>query len=247
VSVDAPRFFDCNAVVGRFSAPVFGNWLGPDELVEELAYAGIAEALITHSYGKEVRASAGNDAVIEAITARPNLHPCWTVFPRHARVDPPEEEQVKEMLARGARAARLHPNPTAEVMDESVHPRHFPLDEVAAGPMLAALEARRIPLLIEMSQARWEEIYAICDRHPSLPVVVLNMTYTHKRSLFAGLSSFPNLHFELSGYHIHQGLEEVCREFGAERMLFGPGCRCTRPALRWPWSSTRRSPRGRSN
>jgi hypothetical protein len=31
---------------------------------------------------------------------------------------------------------------------------------------------------------------------------------------------FPNLHFELSGYHVHQGLEEVCNEFGAERVLF---------------------------
>jgi predicted TIM-barrel fold metal-dependent hydrolase len=106
-------------------------------------------------------------------------------------------------------------------MDVTVHARHYPLAEVAAGAALASLEVCRIPLLLEMSQVSWEEIYAVCAGYPALPVVVLNMSYTHKRSLFAGLDRFANLRFELSGYHVHRGLEEVCHAFGAERVLFG--------------------------
>lgn len=215
------RFFDCNVVVGRTSAPDFESWLDPETLLSEMAYTGIAEALVSHSFGKEFSAASGNAAVADVVVGRPTLHPSWTMFPRHAGLEASEAEQVDRLLASGARAVRLHPNPTAEIMDETVHARHYPLDEVAAGPALTALADHHIPVFLEMGQVRWEEVYAVCAAYPQLPVVVINMSYTHKRSLFAGLYHFPNLHFELSGYHVHQGLEEVCDEFGAEQVLFG--------------------------
>jgi uncharacterized protein len=43
------------------------------------------------------------------------------------------------------------------------------------------------------------------------------------RRLFALLERCPNLYLETSYYTVHQGLAEVCRLFGAQRILFGSG------------------------
>jgi hypothetical protein len=214
-------WFDCNALIGRSSAPVLGNWLGSQDLLAEMDRVGIAEALVAHTWGKEHLAAAANTALADAVAAVPRLHACGTLFPRHVPSEPPETEQVERLLRSGARAVRLHPNPTVDLMDESVHARHFSLHPVVVDALLDALATRRVPLLLEMRQVRWEEVYDLCGRHPTLPVLLLDVSYTHKRSLFAGLERFANLRFELSGYHVHQGLEEICRVFGAGRVLFG--------------------------
>ena len=41
--------------------------------------------------------------------------------------------------------------------------------------------------------------------------------------MYAILKKFDNLFIEIFGYKVHQGLEEVCKEFGAHRLIYGSG------------------------
>ncbi|MHB1005048.1 MAG: amidohydrolase family protein [Chloroflexota bacterium] len=219
--IDDLGFFDCNARLGPVPVPGVGGWVDRDQLLAEMEYFGIAETLVVSTYAKEHLADSGNERLMADTAGFPTLHPCWVLFPAYPGIDGPEEDRIDRMLARGVRAARLYPNPTNEILDESENPRQYVLHEAVVGPLLTALAARRVPLLLDLDQVRWEEVYDLCTRYPRLPIVLTAVHYSHKRSLFAGFARFPNLRAEISGYHVHLGLEEVCAEFGPERMLFG--------------------------
>ena len=215
-------FFDCNATIGKLAVPALGSWLSAEAIVEEMDRFAIKEALVAHAWSREIEPSVGNAKLRTAVEAGGGrLHGLWTVNPHHGRISPPEPEAVAELLAAGMRAAVVHPNPTLVIMDEGIHARHFVLHQAVTGLLFAELEQHRIPLFIDMAQLRWDEVYDTCAAHPDLPLVLMNVHYTHKRSLFAGLENYPNLHFEISGWHVHEGIEELVREFGASQVLFG--------------------------
>lgn len=218
-------FVDTNATIGRLSAPVFGSWLTAPALIAEMDRFRIRSAAVTHAYGRELDAERGNAALAAAIAStdpeNERLFPVATVFPPHGQVDPSIEEQLQPLRRFLRLAVRLHPNPTHDMMDEDVHPRHFPLVSDVVGATCELLAEAGVALFLEMAETRWEEIYALCRDFPALRVLMLGVSYTHKRSLYVGLERYPNLHVELSGFHVQEGIEEAVTSFGPKQLLFG--------------------------
>lgn len=219
------EFLDVNATIGRLSAPKFGSWLSALELLAEMDRFGIGSAAVGHSYGRELDAARGNLALLSALEQTRNsghrLIPVATLFPAHGMVDPSVEEQLLPFNGQRILAARLHPNPTHDVMDEDVHPRHYPFVPEVVGSVCEYLAGLDIPLFLDIAEVRWEEVYVVCRDFPTLSVVMLGVSYTHKRSLYAGLYRYRNLHFEISGFHAQEGIEEAVSTFGASQLLFG--------------------------
>src|SRR4051794_6623223 len=143
--------------------PLFGSALDGPGLVAEMDRFGIAMAAVTHSFGRELDAPRGNAALLALLDdvdpEGARLVPVVTLFPPHGLVDAGVEDQLAIVESRPLLAARLHPNPTHDVMDEDVHPRHYPLVAEVTGGVCAVLEARGIVLLLEMAEIRWEEVY----------------------------------------------------------------------------------------
>lgn len=201
-----------------------GNALDVDTLLSELDLLSIDEALVVHSYAQELDYRVGNDLVADAIGRAPRrLRPMATLFPTPTgrRSTNRTVDYLEELLTSGVRAVRLHPNPTHHIMDPAVYARQYPLVTEVAGPLLEAMQAYRVPMFVELAQVTWPEIYTVCREFPRLPVVLLNVSYTHKRSLFGGFDTYQNLFAECSGFHAYRGVEEICDLFGSERLLFG--------------------------
>lgn len=214
-------FFDCNATLGNPTALTYGSrFPTPDSLMKEMAKFDIDEALVVDFAAKELDYKIGNERVLSAVEDRPALHPVATIFPDYGDSED-HIEYLSRILDRGCRAARLYPNAIDEINEEYIFGRMYPFHPDVVGPICEVLQERRVPLFVEMDQVRWDEVYDICRNFPRLPMVLLNLRYRHKRSLFAGLTRYPNLHFDISCYTLYRGLEQVCRAFGPERMLFG--------------------------
>ena len=96
--------------------------------------------------------------------------------------------------------------------------------------LLEALEELRVPVFLcpinwrfqAMDATDWSNVVRICRKFPDLPVIVTeNRTYKSQRAGYAALDACPNLRFDLSSWWLHQRIEFVSREWGAERLVWG--------------------------
>jgi predicted TIM-barrel fold metal-dependent hydrolase len=86
------------------------------------------------------------------------------------------------------------------------------------------MEARRVPVLCPEAQVPLERAAELAGRHPELPLVLTGLGYRSQRILAPLLENFSNTFVSIgSNYSVHQGLEQLVRKVGAERLLFGTG------------------------
>lgn len=216
------EFFDANAVIGRAAAPVFGSWLSRDQLLLDMDHFGISETLVAHVFSQELDSSDGNEAAIAAAAGDARLHAQATIFPSFGRGAPERtDRELDTLVAAGCAAVRVHPNPTHHIMDEDVYARQYELTTAMVSPLLAGLEARRLPLFVELAQTNWREIDEASRAFPNLSIVAINVSYTHKRAMFAMFEAHSNFFAETSCLHAYRCLEEVCDLFGSQRLVFG--------------------------
>lgn len=226
------RFFDCNAYVGRPRIPRPLSFQGTAELLADLQYYGIEEAVVTHREACDYTPAIGNRAIVDELGGAENLLPCWVLPARDDPSGPSGEELVEEMVRAGARVARMFPP----------HRHPYLLADWARGGAFAALAARRIPVLLSGSDLGKypdertqgfspENVYDLCRAYPRLPVIIVRFNYQNQHTIFPLLRECPNLYLEISYYTTHRGVELITEHFGAERLLFGTGMPISNPGL----------------
>jgi hypothetical protein len=205
-------YFDSNLIVGRRASPRPENDLTTEQIIDDMAWAGIGHALATHAAAVEYDPLIGNQRLTELTQIFPQLAPCYTVQPHPSDGFPQGSDLVDYLASGGARAVRIFP------LKHS-----FSLSRTVSGNLLTTLEEAGIPVFLDMMQTNFEEVDDLLSRHPDLKLILLRVGYRINQWLYPLLEKHPNLHFELALYPLHRGIEEVARRFGASRMLFGTG------------------------
>jgi len=221
-------FFDANCMVGRYKQFRTGSFHTTDRLLEEMAYHGISEALVVHALSRENHPLTGNAAILGEVDARRNLHPAWSALPPRSGELPKPHDFIREALDKGVRAIWLFAGQYS-----------FPLSEWCVGALVEELEEHRIPTFIDADpeyaafgpeRFDWDHIDELCRNHPGLQVILSAGRFrSSNRLLYQLMERHNSLHIELSGYWLYRGIEFICREFGAQRLMFG-----TRMPLRDP-------------
>jgi hypothetical protein len=204
-------FFDCNAQIGRYSVKHPEAFTTADELVREMEYCGITEALAYHSMAKEYAPAVGNQMLLDEIQGKP-IRPCWLVMPHHTGEMPAPDELLAQMKQHGVRALRAFPAA-----------QQFRLSEWCAGDLLSIVEENRIPFFLDMDQTSWEDVARVLKHHPGLNLILLRTSYRIDRMVYPLFEKYEGLRIEAATYQVASGIEEICRRFGAKRLLFGTG------------------------
>jgi predicted TIM-barrel fold metal-dependent hydrolase len=203
-------FFDSNCALGRPSVPLPHRFDTASELIEAEKRAGVEAALVFHASSRDYDAAFGNKKILEAVAGHEALHPCWVLLPPHTGEMPVPKALLGEMNENGVRASRVFPRK-----------HNWPLAEWASGPLLDALEAESVPLFIDFGETEWNQVHSLCSAHPRLPVVLAGASFRFSRQVYALLASVENLSVEISSFQLQGGIEDVCKRFGAHRLLFG--------------------------
>jgi len=214
------NLLDAHCYVGRFRHYTSGYFHSKEDLLAEMDHFGIAEALVCDTLSRELDPRAGNPRVLETCAGEPRLHPAWSLAPPVQSLPYPLTELPGQMAAAGVRAVWLFPGHM-----------QIKLAEWNLHPILEMLEQARVPLLVDPSPTLpgggrdlmdWDAVVRLCLDHPTLPVIVTEARmYWLSRQWLTALGAAPNLRLELSPFWSYGGIEFVCREFGAERLLFG--------------------------
>ena len=191
-----------------------------DDLRAEMQRLRISRALVRIAPADlDQDAIASNKRLFTACADRPELIPCPIVLPGSGGDVPAEEEQVEAHLAQGCGALWIRPGAD-----------YWSLTPWASGTLFAALEARRLPVVVVEAMVNLGQVAEIASRHPHLPLLLAGAGYRQQRTLLPLLRSFPSVHLVLGeAYAPHGGLEQLVREVGAERVLFGTGFPRTEP------------------
>jgi predicted TIM-barrel fold metal-dependent hydrolase len=211
-------YFDACCVLGRSLRTGPQHPCTVPQLLEEMDHFGIHEALVLDSMSVSTNPMAGNARILDVTRDQPRLHPAWALLLPSSREFPPPEEIVAQMREAGVGAVWLFY-------------KHFllPLDEWAADELLEPLAQARVPLFLSpdsnmegySDRTDWSEVVALCKRHPDLPVIVSeNRIYRSQRALYEALNACPNLRLDLSSVWLHHRIEFICREWGAQRLVW---------------------------
>lgn len=188
--------------------------VGVDQLLSNLQRLDIAKALAR---------TLPEDNIIDVLSANQELyadcdrHAC--LFPCPILVTsgngdlPMEAEQVDEAIVHGAGAALLRPKAD-----------YWSLQPWASGPLLCAMEERRLPAYCLSEQFSFDEVGILAHQHPQLPIIVAGVEYRNDRTLLPLMRQFPNVYLSIgSNYTVHNGIERFVTSVGPERLLFGTG------------------------
>jgi len=206
------RFFDCNCSVGRTGYPHLYDIPDAAGLKQEMATAGIEEALVYHTAARDAHPPLGNSLLIEEIKDCQGLSPVWVILPNHTGEMPPPGQLLGEMKARGIQAVRMYPG--------RAH-HSFSLADWCAGELLSALDTARVPLILDTEIVSWEEVFSLLKSYPCLPLIMANCSYRHNRFLYPLFKRFQNLYVETSRFMGGGTIEDVVAHFGPHPLLFG--------------------------
>jgi hypothetical protein len=199
-------YFDANAMIGALGAGPAGVGLTAAGLLEQMARYGIRQSLVASTAAFEYNAGAGNRALARELEPHPNLFPLYALTP-----DPGALEEAAALLPSRPFAALL-------ACDREHH--SFSLREWCAGALLDSLERRGIPVFLRPALAGWEEVAAVLEAHPRLPLVLTHTGYRVDRYIYPLARRYPRLFVETSMYVGHRQVEEFVRNFGP-RLIFG--------------------------
>jgi uncharacterized protein len=202
-------FLDCNLWIGRPRHPEFVQSFDLAALRQRMQRYQIRGGVVSHfatiAYGVE----AGNAALLEAL-AGTELWAGMTLVPE---MFTDHDHYLADAITRGARLARVFP---------ASH--NFALRPWCSGAMLQALAAHRMPLTVWNSEVSWEDVRALCEAYPDLPVIVegtpRKILY-YNRFFYPLLARYPNLYLEMHNLVNYLGIEDIVRRFGAEHLLCG--------------------------
>lgn len=203
------EFFDCNSMYGRMLSPPLRHATSAQELLAEMDFCGVAEALVLSSASVQDSPVSGNELVLQDTCGQPRLHPTWVMLPAQTGELGTAEEFVGRMQAAGVRAVHAFP----EI-------NNYLLNALTCGRLLNLLADCHVPLILHRYD--WLKLTDLLTDFPRLIVIQTAVgSWGFDRFVRPLLEAFPHFYFEISIYETAGGLEDHCRKYGPERLLFG--------------------------
>ncbi len=214
------KYFDANAMIGEHFSPREGHYWTADDLLAEMDFFGIDEALVYHGLAAEYDLDYGNRQLRDALCNRPRLHPCYVMALPPYGPPTPVDTIVSQALRGGVKAVRFFwggPFSNLTVLD---------LDTL--GDLFAAVERHRIPMILandggtQIGGEQLVQIKNVCRVFPALPVILCSPKFSRDFPvIYTLLDRCKNFHLDISGIHNNGVLEEIARRFGVHHLIFG--------------------------
>jgi len=198
-------------MVGRRNICREGSPATVSDLLEIMDRCGIEKAVAFHAFAKECDAVEGN-MMLDKENESGRFIPQWVVLPDICDRFYEPSELISKMKENSVTSVRFFQG----LYDHS-------LKRYVSGELIDALTDCKIPIFLDKSQLTWDELYELLKEYPDTRFVLCNTSYRCVVRLWPILMECPNLYVETSTLLMHNGIPAFCRDFGAERLLFGTG------------------------
>ena len=207
-----PRFFDCCARYGTPMVPPDHKYARtPVELLDEMEFCGVAQALVTCEVQRGDAATIGNQRLVAEISHESRLCPAWVALPPQTREQGTPGNLLADMAKHDVRALWLLPEKG----------RYVP-DPLTLGPLFEIMIPAQVPFLVSLLEVEWPAVYALMRDFPELRLIVTDQSnWGQDRNFRPLLEAYEHFHVDIASYELAGGLEECCRLYGAQQFVFG--------------------------
>jgi len=212
------ELFDCNVTYGASEVPPPRFAETPPELLEEMDYCGVQEALVRHAAQRDDSPLVGNRLLSEETRGFHRLHATWAVLPPQTGEQGGVDAFLEAMKQHRVQALWAFP---AE--------HRFLMTRTTLGGLYDALVEKHIPLFLSMTEScggisGWMLVEQVLATAPELTLVATDHgSWGDDRFFRPLLEAYGNLYVDTSRYELDGGLAALCRRYGPERLLFGTG------------------------
>ena len=206
-------FFDAATWIGNRVDKPFPN---VKELLKEMDYYGVEKALVQHQALGMLGAPKANEKLVELLKEedKDNRLECvWCLLPSQCGELPNVKEFFDQMAKNNVHALSIDP----------FNHRYVPC-YLTLGKYLDEAIKRKIPVWLNSFAGKWNELYAFLKEFPNLyGVIHAGDKWGNDRYFRPLLENYPNVHLELSGYLVPEGIADLAKTYGAERLLYASG------------------------
>jgi|GEM_PF-1163192 len=220
IGLDKLLFFDINGLIGQPQfqpdSGFYSGYTDVEKLISEMSYFGIDYALTSHWRSIQYHPLVGNNSLIKEIKGNKRIFPCWYIMPSHTSEILSPNDLAGDLKSNGVRAVRL-------LLDK----HNVCIEDWAIDSLFGILEKNNILTIIKHpslgvpvggeSHYYMERLHSICSKFPRLNVV----SGGRLREYYPLLKKFKNLYISLEWEPHPNMVEDICKRFGAERILFG--------------------------
>jgi predicted TIM-barrel fold metal-dependent hydrolase len=182
-----------------------------EELLAELDFCGIDQAVVYHTSMVDVDPGYGNRNILAEVDKAPDrLISTWTILPPVTEGEYAPELLFSQMKAHSVQLLRAYPERN-----------RYLLNAVTMGELLEAIVSAHIPLYLSPSTG-WQDIYSVLKEFPELTVIIHNYgLWSHDRFLYPLFKAYKNVYIESGDMQTAGEIKDICGRFGSERILFG--------------------------
>lgn len=206
-------FFDVQSACGD-KDPANPEVLDLTELLKEYERLGIGGALVhMQPDGREVDFELSNTRLFNVCRPHSEVLPCPIVVPNSGLDLADEEGQVNSAIFESSGAVCIRPGRDS-----------WSLDPWCCDRLFKVLEERRMPVYCPAATVSFTVLAELAGRYPRLPLIHAETGYRSQRLLLPLLQAYPSIYLSIgNNYCVHRGVEQLVKEIGAERLLFGTG------------------------
>jgi|YNPNPStandDraft_1061719.scaffolds.fasta_scaffold03652_6 predicted TIM-barrel fold metal-dependent hydrolase len=216
--MDEPlSFFDCNVSFGPGASGVLRPCASVEELLAEMDWVGVEQALVHHTLMREHAPQVGNTILAESLAGQPRLVGTWAILP-------PQTGELPQGAAFFAAMAQANVRALWAFPEE----HRYILDRATFGAFLDEVSARKIPLFLPREAGgprppdTWHLVYHLLAQYPQLTLVLAaHGPWGEDRYFRPLLERYPRFYLDISRYELDCGLRELVARYGAERLLYG--------------------------
>lgn len=209
------QFIDINCMIGEWGYKKL-RFKTAAELNLEMERLKIEKAFVFDSRAWLYDPNKGNEMLIQSINGYSNLIPVYVLT---SLID--QEFGGKDRIS-----ALLKENNVGAV-------RLFPLDHTYTlnswniDKLYSIADEASIPIMLDCREDGgtldnyFSMIYNIASTYVNTPIILLTIGYRNLRILYDLFEKCPNIFVDTSTFITYRGIEDVVKNFGSERILFG--------------------------
>lgn len=221
------KYLDAHCMIGPHYEPRDGRLFTAEDLIEEMDFYGVDEAVVYYGTAREYDFDIGNKDLLKEISTKHRLHPCWVLGLHYTGKLPHPKIYIPQAINSGVKLFRLF---FGSFISESTY-----IDVPAYDELFQVLEEYNCPVLVEfestfkLGPTEVVQIDGILKNYPKLPVILGSLCYDRLViQLIPRMMLYPNLYLMTSGMHAQNDISLLVSKGFGERLIYGSG---------FPWFS----------